>query len=288
MSETDASGPNAAQESYWTSSAGLKWVRYQDDLDRLHQSVNERLIAYASPVAGERVLDIGCGAGATSMALAAEVGPTGSVLGIDISHTLLDRAEERRKSAGLERVQYVLTDAQTHPFAPDGFDLLISRFGVMFFADPVAAFGNVLSALRPGGRAVFASWAEAASNPWFSLTRDVAAGVLGEPTPPMPRAPGPLAFAETGYVLDILAKAGFSDGSVRREEVGLFHPGGLEAVTHLATVVGPAARVVQEFDGGPQDIEEIARRIADAFRQYVVDGGIRIPATINIFTAGKA
>jgi SAM-dependent methyltransferase len=281
-------GPNAAQAEYWTSAAGPSWALFQNDLDVMHEGVSARLIETAAPVAGETVLDIGCGAGATSMALATAVGPGGSVLGIDISSTLLDRAEQRRKEAGLENVQYVLTDAQTHPFAPDGFDLVISRFGVMFFADPVAAFQNLLAALRPGARLAFASWAEAGANPWFTLPKDVAARVLGEPAPTPPRAAGPLAFAETDYVLGILQQAGFSDCAFERTPIGLFHPGGVEAVMRLVPVVGPVARIVREFDGSADDVEKIMREVAVTMRQYETDGGVRIPATINIFTASKS
>ncbi len=281
-------GANAGQEAYWNSAVGERWALHQESLDYLHQAITERLVELAGPTAGEKVLDVGCGAGATSMAFAAAVGSTGSVLGIDISRTLLDCAEERRKEAGLERIQYVLTDAQTHPFAEGEFNLIGSRFGVMFFSDPVAAFRNLLSALRPGGRIVFASWAEAAANPWFTLTANAAASVLGRPPPAEPRAPGPMAFAETDYVLEMLDSAGFVDRAASTEDVGLFHPGGLAAIVDLATVVGPAARILQMFEGGPEDLAEIGRRIAQTFGEYVVEDGIRIPANVNFFAATKA
>ncbi len=288
MSETEPSGVNAAQEAYWNSDVGKTWARCQESLDHVHRGVSERVIAVAGPRAGERVLDLGCGAGATSLALAPAVGPDGFVLGIDISRALLDRAEKRKKEAGLKQVEFLLADAQTHAFEPGAFDLLVSRFGAMFFADPVAGYRNLLAALRPGGRMVLATWAEAAANPWFTLTADAAASVLGRPPPTEPRAPGPLAFAETNYVLDILWSAGFADCAATTEDVDLFHPGGLAAIIDLATVVGPAARILRMFDGGPKDIAEIGRRIAQSFAKYVVDDGIRIPARINIFTAAKA
>jgi SAM-dependent methyltransferase len=288
MPEIASGGANAAQETYWNSDVGTTWAQRQESLDQMHEGVTETLIGCAAPIDGEKVLDVGCGAGATSMAVAAAVGPTGSVLGIDISSPLLDRAEERRKQAGLEQVQYVLTDAQTHPFAEGEFDLVVSRLGVMFFSDPVAAFQNLLSALRPGGRMALAAWAEAAGNPWFTLPGRAAASVLGEPPPSEPRAAGPLAFAETDYVLGILRKAGFAECAARTEDVHLFNPGGLDAVTQLATVVGPAARILRLFEGGPEDAAEIGRRIAQSLGKYVVDDGIRIPARVNIFTAARA
>lgn len=288
MSETVSGGANAAQEIYWNSDVGETWARCQESLDHMHRGVSERVIAVASPASGERVLDLGCGAGATSLALAQGVGPNGSVLGIDISRALLDRAEKRREEAGLKQVEFLLADAQTHTFEPGAFDLLVSRFGAMFFADPVAGYRNLLSALRPGGRMVLATWAEAAGNPWFTLTADAAASVLGRPPPTEPRTPGPLAFAETDYVLDILRNAGFAGCAASTEDVHLFHPGGLAAVIDLATVVGPAARILRMFEGSPEDMAEIGRRIAQLFGKYAVDDGVGIPARINLFTAAKA
>jgi SAM-dependent methyltransferase len=288
MSETASGRANAAQEVYWNSDVGETWARCQESLDQMHRGVGERLIVVARPASGERVLDLGCGAGATSLALAPEVGANGSVLGVDISRTLLDRAERRRKDAGLEQVAFLLADAQTYAFEPEAFDLLVSRFGAMFFADPVAGYRNLLSALRPGGRMALAAWAEAPANPWFTLTADAAASVLGKPPPTKPRAPGPLAFAETDYVLGILQNAGFAHCGARTEDVELFHPGGLAAIIDLATVVGPAARILRIFEGGPEDVTEIGRRIAQLFGRYVVDDGIRIPARVNIYTASKA
>ena len=288
MSETASGGANAAQESYWNSDVGQTWALFQESLDNMLRDVSERVLAVAGPANGECVLDLGCGAGATSLAFAPAVLPDGSILGVDISRALLDRAEKRRQEAGLKHVEFLLADAQTHAFEPGAFDLLVSRFGAMFFADPVAAYRNLLSALRPGGRMVLATWAEAAANPWFTLPAEAAASVLGRPPPAEPRAPGALAFAETDYVLDILRNAGFADCAASTEDVDLFHPGGLTAVVDLAIVVGPAARILRLFEGGPEDTAEIGRRIAEALGKYVVVDGIRIPARVNIFTAAKA
>jgi len=288
MSETEpAAGPNADQETYWSSAVGERWVSCQEQLDAAFRPVNELVIARARPASGEAVLDVGCGAGATTRALAARVGPNGSVLGIDISHVLLGRAEELRQQAGLDRVTHRHADAQTHAFTPGAFDLLASRFGVMFFADPVAAFANLRGALRPGARVAFACWADFDANPWFAVPQAAVAEVLGEAARPPLRAPGPFAFAETGYVVDILRQAGFAHVTADTEAMRLTPKGDMDAVTELMCSVGPVTRAMREFAGDEEHLAEIARRIAEAFRQYEDADGIRIPASINIFAATK-
>ncbi len=289
MSNSDSpEGVNAVQIIFWNSAPGKKWITFQEDLDTVFQSVNDRLLQRAKPAPGERVLDIGCGTGATTMDFAARVGPTGSTVGIDISHPLLDHAEERRTDNQLDHVEFLLADAQTHVFDPGRFDLISSRFGVMFFSDPVAAFGNLAVALRPGGRMSFVSWAPMAKNTWFETPRDAAVARLGNPTPTPPTAPGPLAFQDQEYVLDIMRRAGYSDCSANAERVYLFYPGSVEDVAYLTSNIGPSARIMKEFNGSAEDVKEIGRRVADEFQQFAVDGGVRIPALLNFFDAVKS
>jgi SAM-dependent methyltransferase len=278
---------NADQAAYWNSASAGKWVTFQSGIDATFAPINERLIERCKLNAGERVLDIGCGAGAISLDLAISVGPQGSVVGIDVSEQLLDLADRRRIEERIEHINYLLSDAQTYLFDVDFFDLLTSRFGVMFFDDPVAAFQNLARALRSGGRLVFVSWAEIAANPWFGAPRDAAVARLGRPKPASPTAPGPLAFADIGYVLDILECAGFDDCRGTTEAVDLFNPGSVREVAHLASNIGPSARIVREFDGSDADVMAIAEGVEEAFQQYAVDGGVRIPVSLNFFSAGK-
>ena len=191
-----SSQSNADQEKYWNSNAGKKWVEFQDELDRLLERVNDRLLQRSEIESGERVLDIGCGTGATTMSVASLVGQSGFVAGVDISETLLGCAKSRSENISGGRIEYTLADAQSSRFNADSFDLIISRFGIMFFANPVLAFKNLAVALRKGGRMSFVSWADASDNPWFAIPRDAAIDQLGKPAPTPPTAPGPLAFAK--------------------------------------------------------------------------------------------
>jgi SAM-dependent methyltransferase len=288
VSQSDEGTANAGQLDYWNSDPGRKWITFEDGLDATFQAVSDRLFERAQPAIGERVLDIGCGTGATTMTLASFVGKNGHVVGIDISEPLLARAGERKSKSQTEQVYYQLADAQTYAFEPDSFDLMTSRFGVMFFDDPVAAFSNLGSALREGGRISFVSWAPMAGNPWFEVPRDAAVARMGKPSPASPRAPGPLAFADRDYVLEILQDAGFSDCAAEAETVHMLYPGAIEDVAYLASNIGPAVRIVREFGGDANDLTEIGKETMRSFEQYVVEDGVRIPAILNFFDAVKA
>jgi len=154
MSETVSVG--MAQRAFWNSDATRRWVTEQARIDRLMADVTEAALAAAAPMPGEIVLDVGCGTGTTTLRLADAVGPSGQVLGVDISEQQLGLGRQRVSDAGTTRVQLVLDDAATHDSAPESFDLCFTRFGVMFFADPVAAFRNIRRAMKPNGRLLLA------------------------------------------------------------------------------------------------------------------------------------
>ena len=282
-----SSQPNFDQEKYWNSNAGRKWVEFQDELDRLLERVNDRLLQRSKIELGERVVDIGCGTGATTMSVASLIGVSGHAFGVDISQTLLDCANSRSSNISGGRIEYTLADAQTWRFDADSFDLVISRFGMMFFANPVLAFKNLAVALRKGGRMSFVSWADVSANPWFTIPRDAAIGQLGKPAPTPPTAPGPLAFANADYVLNILNEAGLDAGLVDIEQVDLLYSGSAEEAAQLASNVGPAMRIIKEFDGSPADIVEIKKKVSAGFQKFTVNDGLRIPATLNFFQAIK-
>ena len=277
---------NADQAEFWNAQPGQNWVKHQVDLDALHANVLELLLAACAPKAGERVLDLGCGAGASSFAFAAAVAPTGHVRGVDISVPLIRRARERMDELGVDNVAFDVADAQDHPFKRQGFDLAASRFGLMFFSDPVAAFRNIAAGLRSGGRIVFAAWAGPEDNPWFAWPQRIAIARLGAVAPTPPDAPGPMAFRDIGRVRAILADAGFSRPHGERVAVDLHLPGGIEAAARLAQV-GPAARILREKNGTAEDLRAITEKIAEELAQFRSADGIRIPACINLFRAER-
>ncbi len=275
---------NKAQADYWSSHPGLKWIKFEDELDVVFNSVNQELIRRAHPNPGERLLDIGCGTGATTRAFSQYLGPSGYVTSLDISAPLLKQAESRTTESKAES-RYCLLDAQ-HDEIPGGpFDIATSRFGVMFFSDPIVAFTNVRRHLKPGGRLVIAAWAPLKGNPWFEVPKEAAAARLGPPDHSDPNDPGPLGFQNRDYVIEILKKAGFEDVAGRVVDLMLNHPGPLRDVAALASNIGPAARILKKYDGNESDIEAISQSVLKKFQAFDTSSGICIPARINFFEA---
>jgi len=246
MSSTPIHSDNAAQAEYWNSAVGRRWVDRQEMQDAVLRPVDGRLLASASPQMGERVIDVGCGCGATTIEFAARVAPEGEVLGLDISTPMLERARERAPADLPAR--FALADATAYPLAPDWADLVVSRFGVMFFADPARSFANLRRGLRPGGRLAFACWREARQNPWMILPLREAA----KHAPPLPETgpeePGPLAFADDARVRRILSAAGFADVVVAPHDLDLdiANGRGIDAAVATALSIGPTSRILAD------------------------------------------
>lgn len=277
--------PNAAQRDFWNGPPGQNWVANQPALDALQSGVTDLLLAEAAPAVGARILDIGCGAGETSLAFARAVGRDGTVTGVDISEPLLALARQRAEAAGARSVAFLHADAAAHRFADASADQIVSRFGVMFFADPVAAFRNLAAALRPGGTIAFVAWAGPERNPWFTLPLAAAVERLGPPDPAPPDAPGPMAFRDIDRVTGILADAGLADARGEARTVELHLPGGLDAAADLALRIGPATRLIRDKGGNEDDARAIATGVRARLADFATPDGIRVPAAVNLFRA---
>ena len=241
---------NEDQIKFWNEKAGRDWVDLQERMDANLGAIGEAVIAFAAPTPGMAILDVGCGTGATTMALARIAGPSGKLTGVDVSLPMLGLARQRAKEAGLA-ISFLEEDASAKRFAPE-HDLIFSRFGVMFFDDPAAAFANLKTALRPGGRLAFVCWRTPPENPWASAPLVAARPLLPETPPPDPLAPGPFAFADPERVKAILAKAGFKDVAVRKQD-GVMRMGrDIDVVAAQTLRIGPLSRALGEADEGTQ------------------------------------
>jgi SAM-dependent methyltransferase len=282
MAQDQASGANADQITYWNASAGETWAALQDQLDHQIEPLGARAMDALAPAPGERVIDIGCGCGQTTMALAARVGPGGAVLGVDISRPMLEVARRRVAAQGLAQVTLTEADAQTHAFAPGAFDAVFSRFGVMFFADPTAAFANIRGALRPGGRLGFVCWRPFADNPWMMTPMTAALQHLPPlPPPPDPFAPGPFAFADADRLRGILSDAGFE--GVRIEPLdALIGAPTLDQAVDVALKVGPLGALLRDQ---PDKAGLVVDAIRAALAPYVTPDGVRLPSATWIVRA---
>ena len=279
--------PNAESRAFWSDQVGRRWAELAPKMDHHMSRVLEAILEVAEPRAREDAIDVGCGAGALTEALAEAVGRMGSVLGIDLSRPLLDAARERL--AGASHVRLVEDDAQTRLFPPESADLVTSRFGVMFFDDPVAAFANLHSALRPGGRIAVAAWAAYADNPWFRIPREAAAKRFGLGSlPPLDDETGPFGLARTERTIDLLARAGIDAPGVETRDVDLLVRGTAGDAADLASGLGPVSAMMREKDGSAEDLEAIRTAIATAFGKYETEGEVRVPGRIHIYTGRKA
>jgi SAM-dependent methyltransferase len=281
-----ADTPNAAQRQYWNAIAGPRWVGFGGAMESRMRAVNDLLLSHAAPRPGEAVLEIGCGTGATTVPLGEAVGAHGRVLGVDIAEPMLAVARRRVAESGLANVSLLLADAQTYRFESGRFDLVVSRFGVMFFADPAAAFRNLCGAARPGGRLCFACWAPLAENPHWLVAYDIALRRLGPPAPQDPRAPGPLAFSDPDYVEGVLAAAGFAEIAIRRERPDIIGTSPESEAEH-ALLMGPSGRLIDEKQPDAATRESLKREMAEAFAAYMKGGELRLPATIFVVSARR-
>jgi len=274
---------NADQIAYWNGPAGQRWADRQQAQDILLGPVAEILVDRARPLPGERVLDVGCGSGATSFAFARKVAPNGHVLGIDISDPMLTRARASTP-AGLP-VEFMLADATVYPFEAASFDLLTSRFGVMFFADPVLSFTNMRKALRPSGRLAFACWREPRENPWMMVPLQAVYKHAPKLPQQGPDDPGPFAFASEQRVKAILSEAGFGD--IKMEPCNLALDiaigRGLDAAVQGALEIGPANRALE---GQPAEVRAAAvQSIREAVAPFAKGDAVALPGSIWIVTA---
>jgi len=283
------SGPNAEQIRHWNEISGPKWVALHDLVDKQLQPLGQYAMDRARIGVGERVLDVGCGCGATTLELARRVGPTGMVTGVDISTVMLEQARRAAAQAGLSNVHFQNADAQTYEFAAQSFDVVFSRFGVMFFAQPEVAFANLRNALRARGRLVFVAWQAVHLNPWMFVPMAAAAQHIPIPLPASPDAPGPFAFADAERVRGILSRAGLVEGTFEELNDTLTVAGGtdLDQTVNFLLQIGPTGNAIRDADAGAGALTAVTAAIREALHPYVTPDGIRMQAAAWIVTARR-
>jgi SAM-dependent methyltransferase len=263
--------PNQAQAALWNDLGGRTWVELQDLLDRLFQPLENLLVDAAVAAGGARVLDVGCGAGSTTLAVARALGPDSRCTGIDISAPLIATATARAAAGGATNVTFIEADAQTYIFDAGSFDTVMSRLGVMFFDDPEAAFVNLRRAARHGAQLVFLAWRSRDENPFMTAAERSAAAVAPELARRGDDGPGQFGFASGERVKGILAASGWTSIEVRPVDVACSLP--VAQLPVYVTRMGPYGRVRGTLD-------ETARAIADAavlaaFDPFVVGEEVR-------------
>jgi ubiquinone/menaquinone biosynthesis C-methylase UbiE len=280
---SDAARLHDEQIAYWNGTGGRHWAEQQARTDRVMAPVARLAIDRAAPTPGETVLDVGCGAGVSSAELAARVGPGGRVVAVDVSAPLLELARQRYRSVAT--LEFRLADAAEAPLDGIAADLNFSRFGVMFFGDPAAAFANLRRGQRPGGRLVFACWRKPTLNPVLMLP--LQAAYLHVPRLPQlgPEDPGPFSFADPDRVRRILDAAGYRDIELEPADLTLdiAAGGGLAEALVFATEIGAASRAIE---GQPDELRRAAvGAIEAALAEVAVGDTVPLPAAIWLVAA---
>ncbi|MCI3928729.1 class I SAM-dependent methyltransferase [Streptomyces sp. AN091965] len=274
---------NTAQAQAWNGYEGAHWAAHQDRWNAVNGGFDQPLLDIAALRAGDEVLDVGCGAGATTRLAARAVGP-GRALGLDLSAPMLERAREWAAAEGIANVSFAHGDAQVHPLAPAAFDVAISRFGVMFFTDPVAAFANVARALRPGGRIVFLTAAEPEATEWLRAF-DALDDVLPLRGFGAPGGPGMFSLADADTATGLLTAAGFHD--VRAARVQAYGTWGRDAEDAARFMLdsGPGRHLLEQVDA---DARALARtRLTERLRRHETEDGLRLLGTGRLLTARR-
>ena len=283
MSTSSLHPDNAAQADYWNGVVGRRWSDHQERQDQVLKPISERLLAVADAKPGELVIDVGCGCGSLTIDVAARVAPHGEVLGLDISEPMLARARERAPEDSPAR--FLRADPTVYELPPGAIDLVVSRFGVMFFADPARTFANLRRGMRAGARLALACWREASQNPWLHVPLSEAAKHAPPPPEAGPEEPGPFAFAIGTRVQRILSEAGFADVVLTPEELELdIAVGqGLDAAVAAALTIGPASRMLENQSDAVR--AAAATDIRAALAAHAVGDSVSLGASVWIVTA---
>lgn len=275
------------EAEFWANQMGKLWASHADALDRQLEPAGIAGLEALKPQRGEKILDLGCGSGSTTVKICEAVGSGGMVTGIDISEDQLAIARSR---AGNERADFLLGDAQSWPFEPETFDALYSRFGCMFFEDANAAYANLQSALRPDARVALVAWRELSLNSWAAIPAAVGVEILGPAKPSQAGTPGPFAWGEPSVFRPILEGAGFrkvSWSEVRIVlQIGEQTPDDpVKRGLDMLMRVGPLARRLRESSDDERGA--VASRLAPKLKTFVKEGWVRIPGRIWVIQAQK-
>ena len=276
---------NADQLSFWNGRGGQTWVARQAHTDTTLADVSAALLELAAPRAGEQVLDVGCGCGASTLDIARATGPDGRVMALDISAPMLAEGRARAAAAHVDNVQWLEADAASAPL--ERFDLLVSNFGLMFFGDPVSAFRHLHGAARPGARMVFACWGPLSENPWVGIPMQAVAPLLPPRPKGNPEAPGMFAFADPERVTRILCESGWAPPQFEQCEFQLDIAAGrgLEEAVVQSTQIGAVNSWLR--DQSAQVVDAALALLRKALAPYQEGAAVRLPGTVWLVESAR-
>jgi SAM-dependent methyltransferase len=269
---------NAEQAELWNGRMGRSWVQVEDYIDRMLAPISDYAVGKINAVGGERIIDIGCGCGTTTIALA---GQGAAVWGVDISEAMIAKAKE--KNTGATDVHFSVTDAASQAYTQD-HDGVFSRFGIMFFDQPVAAFSNIRSALKPSGRLMFLCWQSPMENPWISIAGAAVQPFLPDDQPaPDPEAPGPFSLADPARTSSLLEQSGFSDISIEPVVRDIPLGDDLDEVMNFQKQIGPLSGLLETADEATA--AKATQAVHEAFEAHVSSDGVSFSAAAWLVSA---
>jgi SAM-dependent methyltransferase len=274
--------PNEEQAEYWNGDEAAHWLEHEARYEAMLAPFTDHLLRAGAIGPSDRVLDVGCGCGSSTRA-AGRRAVEGRALGVDLSRQLLRRAEQRRIEEGLDNVGFEHADAQVHTFESSGFDLVISRFGVMFFADPVGAFANIAGALRPGGRLTVVCWADPLDNEWITVPGAAIANHVALPSLNDLGAPGPFSFADRAHLSAVLEEAGLSGVEIEELRVPIVLGTGVTDTAEFMKATGFAQKLLQDVDG--PTMSRVTEEMRPALEPYLNAGCVTMGSMSWLVTA---
>jgi len=278
---------NSGMRDFWNDAGGRMWVNYQDIIEKGMSPLGLKAMDELAIVTGERVLDIGCGCGDTTFELSRRTGKGGYALGVDISEMIVSSAKEKKNLKKQRNIDFECLDAQIHPFGKNAFDVIFSRFGVMFFDNPVAAFTNIRSSLRSSGRMAFVCWQPAKFIEWISLPLEIVARhiELPPPQPQQPEEPGGFSFGDANRVINILEAAGFIDINIEPFNTKINIGKNLEEAQTFLTHIGPAGIVLDNPDIDSEKQTSFIADLHNTLKSHQTEKGVNLGAATWLVTA---
>ena len=263
---------NQEQKEFWNEKKGEIWVSLESKIDKMLGPLGDQAIKILKPKVGEKILDIGCGTGSTSQTLSKFVGESGIITGIDISKPILNFAQKQKENKRIKNINFIQADAQNHKFSDLNYDAVFSRFGIMFFEDPISAFKNIKKSLSCNGRLTFVCWSKSEDNDWMNLSSNVASQFLELPPKANPKEPGPFAFEDYFYMEEILIKSGWKNIKIKAYKENIVIGKTLDYAADFLSRMGPMS--VPFENANKQTKEKVISALKECYSKYFTTKGV--------------
>ena len=274
---------NQDQKEFWNEKKGKIWVSLEKHIDKMLNPLGDHAIKILEPKDGEKILDVGCGTGSTTQNLSKLVGDSGLITGMDISEPILDFAKKQSNSKKINNINFILADAQNFQFLTKSYDAIFSRFGIMFFEDPIAAFKNIKKSLKNKGRLTFICWRKRDENDWITLSSNIASNFLELPPNANPKEPGPFAFEDSGYIEEILIKSGWKNITIKNHNQNIIVGETVNITAEFLSRMGPMSVPFENADQYTQ--RKVKEALKECYSKYNTSNGVEFNFSTWIVSA---